>query len=141
MDGRNIPGYYFDPEKKKYFRIQNSHTAPPSQAKYTKDNVRKQEEKAKAEKSILYRQKKQQKETVVRRHTRDILKSATLDREVGGRRTSSYMHGLWPGACVSGMSTKSAKVCHHMIVQHKSNCSYVSDLLETPARSFLTCIH
>ncbi|OJJ86746.1 uncharacterized protein ASPGLDRAFT_23900 [Aspergillus glaucus CBS 516.65] len=36
---REIPGFYYDPEKKKYFRIQASHKAAPG-AQYSKDAVK-----------------------------------------------------------------------------------------------------
>ncbi|BCR84412.1 uncharacterized protein ACHE_11814S [Aspergillus chevalieri] len=36
---REIPGFYYDPEKKKYFRIQASHKAVPG-AQYSKDAVK-----------------------------------------------------------------------------------------------------
>lgn len=38
MNGRDIPGFYYDPEKQKYFKIQSSHLVP-SGAKYSRSNV------------------------------------------------------------------------------------------------------
>jgi hypothetical protein len=36
---REIPGFYYDPDKKKYFKIQASHKAAPG-AQYSKDAVK-----------------------------------------------------------------------------------------------------
>lgn len=38
MDRGRIPGYYYDEDKKKYFKIQANHVAPPD-AKYARSNV------------------------------------------------------------------------------------------------------
>ncbi|KAK6398766.1 hypothetical protein LTR65_000321 [Meristemomyces frigidus] len=49
MDRGRIPGYYYDEEKKKYFKIQANHVAP-ADAKYSKSNVKFEERKAKKRK-------------------------------------------------------------------------------------------
>jgi hypothetical protein len=38
MNGREVPGFYYDPEKQKYFKIQSSHLVP-SGAKYSRSTV------------------------------------------------------------------------------------------------------
>ncbi|KAJ4289579.1 hypothetical protein N0V90_010908 [Kalmusia sp. IMI 367209] len=103
MEGlpRSLPGFYFDPEKQKYFKIQDTNTATPSQAKYSLESVRKQQKKARAERFALRRSQKREKETIVRPHAQDHLTLATLDREIGSRRRSYYTHGVWPNACMS----------------------------------------
>lgn len=83
MDGREIPGFYFDKEKKKYFKIQNPHTVPPPGSKYSLENVRKEQKKEKALKDEAARLSKCRKETVVRKYSRDFLTRASLDREIG----------------------------------------------------------
>lgn len=102
---RVIPGFYFDAEKGKYFKISKTHSAPPSQAKYTAQNVRKELKKATVERHARKHQEKRMKETIVRPHTRHRwgLQMAGMDREIGNRRKTYYMHGVWPSACVAGM--------------------------------------
>ncbi|KAE8551797.1 hypothetical protein EYB25_005687 [Talaromyces marneffei] len=39
MNGRPIPGFYWDPEKKKYFRVQANHVAPAG-SQYSKEAVK-----------------------------------------------------------------------------------------------------
>ncbi|KAJ5820376.1 hypothetical protein N7474_005967 [Penicillium riverlandense] len=49
---REIPGFYYDPEKKKYFKIQANHAAPPG-AQYSKEAVkRKRTEQEKRQKRV-----------------------------------------------------------------------------------------
>ncbi|KAF7718986.1 Uncharacterized protein PECH_000166 [Penicillium ucsense] len=52
-----IPGFYYDPEKKKYFKIQANHVAPPG-AQYSKESVkRKRNEQQEQEKRIKVNQR------------------------------------------------------------------------------------
>ncbi|KAJ5916193.1 hypothetical protein N7504_000208 [Penicillium tannophilum] len=48
MAPREIPGFYYDPEKKKYFQIQANHVAPPG-ASYSNDGVKRRRTEAKKE--------------------------------------------------------------------------------------------
>ncbi|KAF2443518.1 hypothetical protein P171DRAFT_415084 [Karstenula rhodostoma CBS 690.94] len=102
---RVIPGFYFDVEKGKYFKISTTHSAPPSQAKYTLQNIRKEQKKAAAEKIARKEQEKRESETIVRPHTRNKwgLQMASLDREIGDRRKTYYTHRIWPSARVARM--------------------------------------
>ncbi|KAK5120161.1 hypothetical protein LTR85_006642 [Meristemomyces frigidus] len=50
MDRGSIPGYYYDEEKKKYFKIQANHVAP-ADAKYSKSNVNLEKRAAKKRKT------------------------------------------------------------------------------------------
>ncbi|CAP99463.1 Pc22g21750 [Penicillium rubens Wisconsin 54-1255] len=58
-----IPGFYYDPEKKKYFKIQANHAAPPN-AQYSQQAVkRKRSELMKRENKTRFRQR-ENKETI-----------------------------------------------------------------------------
>jgi hypothetical protein len=58
-----IPGFYYDPEKKKYFKIQANHAAPPN-AQYSQQAVkRKRSELTKRENKTRFRQR-ENKETI-----------------------------------------------------------------------------
>ncbi|KAG6010995.1 hypothetical protein E4U21_000024 [Claviceps maximensis] len=76
-----IPGYYYDVTKKKYFKIEKSHTAPP-QASWSADAV-----KRRRQEDIL-REEARKKADLVKRHVRrhslrrDILGEGLLRREV-----------------------------------------------------------
>ena len=93
MNGGNIPGYYFDEEKQKYFKIQANHLVPPG-AKYSKGIVQQENRKSK-------RRKLEDREIVVR-HQQTVKRSPVLhDAIIGGvgiRRehgicsTSQHLH-------------------------------------------------
>ena len=73
MERGSIPGYYFDEEKKKYFKITANHVAPPK-AKYSKSNVKRE-----------HREKKKRKvegEQEVKRHRQTVRPSRILERSV-----------------------------------------------------------
>ncbi|PVH94573.1 hypothetical protein DM02DRAFT_185628 [Periconia macrospinosa] len=106
MDGREIPGFYFDTEKKKYFKIQTPRHAPAPDSKYTIDNIRKERKRQKIRHDVELKEKKLQKETIVRRFLNDPIMHASLDREMGLRKTSYYMHTAWPDACISPVSNR-----------------------------------
>ncbi|KAF1952086.1 hypothetical protein CC80DRAFT_495678 [Byssothecium circinans] len=97
MDGREIPGFYFDPEKQKYFQIQKNHQLP--HAKYSEENIKKRRKKLTIEREGVARTNKLQKERVIRQLDRNALFHASFDREMGSRLTRR----LWPGACASGL--------------------------------------
>ncbi|KAL1836031.1 hypothetical protein VTJ49DRAFT_5677 [Mycothermus thermophilus] len=46
---REIPGFYYDPEKKRYFRIESSHTAPPNAAWSSREVAKRRRATAEAE--------------------------------------------------------------------------------------------
>ncbi|GKU05671.1 myocyte-specific enhancer factor 2d [Fusarium langsethiae] len=79
---REIPGYYFDPEKKKYFKIEKTQTAPSSVA-WSSDAVKRRKVEEKIQKSV------QRRAHLVRNHikrhfiAKDAVASALLAREVG----------------------------------------------------------
>ncbi|KAJ6781877.1 hypothetical protein PWT90_08033 [Aphanocladium album] len=82
-----IPGYYFDPVKKKYFNIEKSHTAPPSAA-WSSDEVKRRRVDDAAAESARRRAR------LLRNHIQrcgalqsDVVARARLLREVGEKRT------------------------------------------------------
>ncbi|KAM0690794.1 hypothetical protein Q7P36_009563 [Cladosporium allicinum] len=93
MNLGNIPGYYWDEEKKKYFLITADH-AVESRQKYTKSNVRHEKQVAKRRKLEQRHEKKRQAQTIKRSRLLSIPEYAGvgLHREIGGR--SSALDGV-----------------------------------------------
>ncbi|KGO75103.1 hypothetical protein PITC_069730 [Penicillium italicum] len=84
---REIPGFYYDPEKKKYFKIQANHAAPPN-AQYSQQSVkRKRSELTISENKTRFRQR-ESKETIRKaaslRHP-----LVNLQREIGAVESST----------------------------------------------------
>ncbi|KAF4976564.1 hypothetical protein FZEAL_6783 [Fusarium zealandicum] len=79
---REIPGYYYDAEKKKYFKIEKSQTAP-SAASWSTDAVKKRKVEDRAEEAA------QRRAHLIRNHikrhfvTKDTVTSGLLAREAG----------------------------------------------------------
>ncbi|OBS27528.1 hypothetical protein FPOA_01470 [Fusarium poae] len=77
-----IPGYYFDEEKKKYFKIEKTQTAPSSSA-WSSDAIKRRKVEKKTQKAI------QRRAHLVRNHikrhfiAKDAVASALLAREIG----------------------------------------------------------
>ncbi|KAI4908747.1 hypothetical protein J4E90_008482 [Alternaria incomplexa] len=109
MNGQPIPGYFWDAEKKKYFRIQNQTAAQGSNLKYSSANIKKTERKERIQNVALARSNKLKKERVVRRNPNSFAQT-NIDREIGLRRRSRYVHGLWPDACAAGIEQRPEKV-------------------------------
>ncbi|KAF4958634.1 hypothetical protein FGADI_2239 [Fusarium gaditjirri] len=79
---REIPGYYYDNEKKKYFKIEKTHTAPSSAA-WSSDAVKRRKVEHEAQK-LAERQAHQVKKHIKRHFVaRDTVSSALLTREIG----------------------------------------------------------
>lgn len=93
MNLGNIPGYYWDEEKKKYFKITADH-AVESRQKYTKSNVRHEKQVAKRRKIERRDEEKRQAQTIKRSRLLSIPEYAGvgLHRETGAR--SSVRDGL-----------------------------------------------
>ncbi|GAB1191917.1 hypothetical protein APSETT444_001101 [Aspergillus pseudonomiae] len=78
---REIPGFYYDPEKKKYFKIEASHKAPAG-SQYSKDAVKRKRKD---------QEKRQRKVHLTRRIAKEKIKKAAFlsnpligaEREVG----------------------------------------------------------
>ena len=109
MNGQPIPGYFWDAEKKKYFRIQNQTAAQGSNLKYSSANIKKTERKERIQNVALARSNKLKKERVVRRNPNSFAQT-NIDREIGLKRRSRYVHGLWPDACAAGIQNRPEKV-------------------------------
>lgn len=84
MNLGQIPGYYYDSEKQKYFKIQANHAAPTG-AKYAKSSVKQEERKAKKRKVEDLELKKRLKQTVRRPRLlqNPVITGAALNRELG----------------------------------------------------------
>ncbi|KAI4706408.1 hypothetical protein J4E89_008823 [Alternaria sp. Ai002NY15] len=109
MNGQPIPGYFWDAEKKKYFRIQNQTAAQGSNLKYSSANIKKTERKERIQNVALARSNKLKKERVIRRNPNSFAQT-NIDRELGLKRQSRYVHGLWPDACAAGIEQRPEKV-------------------------------
>ncbi|EHA26484.1 hypothetical protein ASPNIDRAFT_122243 [Aspergillus niger ATCC 1015] len=78
---REIPGFYYDPEKKKYFKIQANHKATPG-SQYTQDSVKRKR---------VDQEKHQRKIHLTKRATKEKIKRAAflsnpllgVQREIG----------------------------------------------------------
>jgi len=86
MNLGNIPGYYWDEEKKKYFKITADH-AVESRQKYTKSNVRHEKQVAKRRKIEKRDEEKRLAQTIKRSRLLSLPEYAGvgLHREMGGR--------------------------------------------------------
>ncbi|OJZ92488.1 hypothetical protein ASPFODRAFT_262558 [Aspergillus luchuensis CBS 106.47] len=84
---REIPGFYYDPEKKKYFKIQANHKATPG-SQYTQDTVKRKR---------VDQEKRQRKIHLTKRATKEKIKRASflsnpllgVQREIGSELVSS----------------------------------------------------
>ncbi|KAF2865625.1 hypothetical protein BDV95DRAFT_599601 [Massariosphaeria phaeospora] len=110
MDGREIPGFYFDREKKKYFKIQTARHAPRPDSKYSVDNVRKEQKKEQFQQAEIRHSKRRQKESIVRKNGNNFFSQAYLDREIGYNRRTYYVRNVWSGAVAAGLREQPRKV-------------------------------
>ncbi|TKA81754.1 hypothetical protein B0A55_01144 [Friedmanniomyces simplex] len=90
MNLGQIPGYYYDAEKKKYFKIQANHVAP-TDAKHAASNVNREQRQTKKRKIEDRRREKQLQQTVHRSRIvqHPLLAGTSLTREVGYHRSSA----------------------------------------------------
>jgi hypothetical protein len=105
MNGQEIPGFYFDTEKRKYFRIQTAQATRHQHLEYSAENIRKKQRVERVQRTTTAQTQRARKERVVR-HDAGHLKQTCLEREIGFKRRAVYMQALWPNACVSGFSSK-----------------------------------
>ncbi|KAK0345460.1 hypothetical protein LTR59_003992 [Friedmanniomyces endolithicus] len=135
MNLGQIPGYYYDSEKKKYFKIQANHVAPVN-AKHAASNVGREQRKAKKHKVEDRRREKQLQQTVHRSRVahHPLLAGTSLTREVGSDmsstavlepRNAAFVNQLRPDRvhipADAGRSTSSILIC--------SLCQTVGDLV------------
>ncbi|KAH7411856.1 hypothetical protein DE146DRAFT_641565 [Phaeosphaeria sp. MPI-PUGE-AT-0046c] len=109
MNGQPIPGFYWDPEKKKYFKIQSATASRDLNLRYSAQNIRKKERDERVQSVADARTQRARKERVVRKHVNNVTQ-ACIDRELGVARNSTYTHCIWPDACMYGASTRPKKV-------------------------------
>ncbi|KAK2770345.1 hypothetical protein FQN53_005569 [Emmonsiellopsis sp. PD_33] len=97
---REIPGYYYDPDKKKYFKIQANHTVP-SGSKYSKDDVKKKKNASLKRKRVEEHSNRVAAETIKRSELlRYPLAGGLLKRELGAYRTSRSQLLQQDEACI-----------------------------------------
>ncbi|KAF2024013.1 hypothetical protein EK21DRAFT_79675 [Setomelanomma holmii] len=108
MNGQAIPGFYWDAEKKKYFKIQTAAAAREQNLKYSAENIKKNERKERDQKIATVQSQRKQRERVTRKH--GSLTQICQDRELGTRRRSYYLQSLWPDACAYGVLTRPKRV-------------------------------
>jgi len=104
MNGQPLPGFYYDPDKNKYFRIQSAaasrdlaHSLP-----YSAQNLRKKERADKLQQAAAAHRAKTHAQRVVRRHVTTLAQTC-VEREFGLQRRSFCTQRLWPGACMAGV--------------------------------------
>ncbi|KAF2216278.1 hypothetical protein CERZMDRAFT_104681 [Cercospora zeae-maydis SCOH1-5] len=102
MNRGNIPGFYFDEEKKKYFKITSDHAAPIG-AKHSKANVKREKQEKRALKKQRFEERVIRKQTVnqAKSLTSALLKT-TLQRELG-HRTGRYLSAVRDEAVINGL--------------------------------------
>lgn len=104
MNGQPIPGFYFDQDKGKYFRIQSQEAARDFDLKYSTSNLVKERRKENVHRTATAKKARTQKERVVRRHAHSFVQT-DLDRELGFKGKPVYLQNIWPEACMSGVSS------------------------------------
>ncbi|KAL6705248.1 hypothetical protein ACN47E_007208 [Coniothyrium glycines] len=109
MNGQRIPGFYWDPDKKKYFKIQGAVASRDLNLKYSAANLHKAERGERLQKKARAQTTEIRKHRVVRRHAKSLTQTCA-EREIGHRTRQYYAHRLWPNACVSGVQIKPRSV-------------------------------
>jgi WD40 repeat protein len=109
MNGQAIPGFYWDPEKKKYFKIQSANASRDLNLKYSAHNIRKKEQAERVQSAASARIQRARKERVIRAHVNNVTQTC-MDREIGVKRRSAYLQCTWPEACMYGVSTRPKKI-------------------------------
>jgi len=89
MNRGTIPGFYYDEEKKKYFKIQPNHVAP-AEAKYSKSTVKREQRESKRRKLDARHDDIRRRQTV-RPSSALTSDGVALGREIGNREPSTNM--------------------------------------------------
>ncbi|OJD23354.1 hypothetical protein ACJ73_05291 [Blastomyces percursus] len=102
---REIPGYFYDAEKKKYFKVQANHAAP-SGSKYTRDDIKKRKEASLKRKRIEEHSQRLSTETIKRSNLLQCpLGGKLLQREYGTLPSSrSFVSEHRAAACARLLS-------------------------------------
>ncbi|KAL5116700.1 hypothetical protein ACEQ8H_005449 [Pleosporales sp. CAS-2024a] len=114
MNGQAIPGFYWDPEKKKYFKIQSATASRDGNLLYSASNLRKQQRDERVQSVTSARIQRARKERVVRINVNNVMHTC-LEREIGARRRSHYVQSAWPDACAFGLARR------NMVVERPPN--------------------
>lgn len=109
MNGQPIPGFFYDTEKKKYFKIQSAAASRDLDLEYSAENIRKRERVQNIQRVAADRVRKTRRERVVRRHASNLTQ-IRVEQEIGLRRQSAYVQCTWPTACMSGVTAKPEEV-------------------------------
>ncbi|CBX93590.1 hypothetical protein IAQ61_008332 [Plenodomus lingam] len=104
MNGQAIPGFYYDTEKKKYFKIQGAAASRDLDLKYSAENIRKRQRVEHIEKLAAVRINKNRKERVVLRNASNLVQTC-MQRESGRNRPTLYTQCLHPTAYMSGVKS------------------------------------
>ncbi|KAJ9666137.1 hypothetical protein H2201_003815 [Coniosporium apollinis] len=119
MEPRHIPGFYYDPDRKKYFKIQANHVAPAG-AKYSRENVKKTEEESRKRKRSADIAATQRQQLVQRnRVLHHPLAGIVAERETG-HQTPGSRRDVQARAYASGAE---ARVCFRSESLHKGPSS------------------
>ncbi|KAF2464628.1 uncharacterized protein BDR25DRAFT_296593 [Lindgomyces ingoldianus] len=129
MDGREIPGFYFDEDKKKYFRITTGHTGTTTV--YTADKLKSKEKHKCRATAKADKQKQAQKETIRSHNTfLPYLARSCLAREIGARpQRSYYAQHAWSAAVASGFQPvvlAPESLPRYWDIDPVTNCLYVA---------------
>ncbi|KAF4766388.1 hypothetical protein HAV15_010998 [Penicillium sp. str.  len=84
---REIPGFYYDPEKKKYFKIQANHAAAPN-AQYSQQSVKRKRSELTVNKRNKTRLRQREEKETIRKAASLKNPLVHLQREVGAVETS-----------------------------------------------------
>jgi hypothetical protein len=109
MNGQTIPGFYWDPEKKKYFKIQSANASRDLNLRYSAQNIRKKEREERVQSTASAHIQRARKERVIRKYVNNVTQTC-IEREIGVKRRSTYLQCTWPDACMYGVSTRRKKI-------------------------------
>lgn len=112
MAPTELPGYYYDEVKKKYFKIQENHLASPS-VKYSRGALKKEAEFALARKRKRVREQLEREQTI---QQSKILGHSLLGREIGYRRNGTAVRwDAWAKGLVGREALRIETGDHHGI--------------------------
>ncbi|KAF2718509.1 hypothetical protein K431DRAFT_314824 [Polychaeton citri CBS 116435] len=91
MNLGSIPGYYYDEEKQKYFKVLKNHNTLPSASRYSKQNIRREQQDTKKRKRQQLDEATRKAKTVTLPPiiTNPIVSGIGLERELGSTRPST----------------------------------------------------
>ncbi|KAK4632288.1 hypothetical protein CLAFUW4_03641 [Fulvia fulva] len=131
MNRGNLPGFYFDEEKKKYFPITANHKAPVG-AKYSQANVNAEERQSKKRKLDRQHERALKKQTVpaARIFKHPLLGGSGLLREHGARQRNGSYDVDQHKSLAQGLVAKETRV----VIKHMANAS-ITDFRYMPDSS------